>query len=88
MKTERNQLTSVGWLRISSLTDALLEEEVFQSARIFQDGIAKPLVAEKTPSFHSTTAVTFRFEEYRGSDATFVPIVGCKSFSNKLQSAA
>jgi len=72
MRTERNQLASVGPRRIWSLLDALLEEEVFQSARIFQDGIAKPLFAEETPSFHFTTAVTVRFEENRGSDVTFV----------------
>lgn len=72
MKTERNQLASVGRLHIRSLSDALPEKEVFQSARIDRDGIAEPLLDEETPSFHSTTAVTFRFEENRGSDVTFV----------------
>ena len=72
MNTERIQLTSVGQRRIWPLSDALLEKEVFQSARINRDGKAKPILAEKTPSFHSTTAVTFRSEENRGPDVTFV----------------
>ena len=72
MKTDRNQLTSVGRHSIERLTGALLKKEVFQSARILRDGIAKPLLAEETPSFHSTTAVTLRAEENRGFDVTFV----------------
>lgn len=72
MKTDRNQLTSVGWHSIGSLSDALPEKEVFQSALIFRDGTAKPLLAEEMPSFHSTTAVTLRSEENRGSDVTIV----------------
>jgi len=52
MKTERNQLASVGWLHIWSLSDALPEKEVFQSARIHRDGLAKPIPAEETPLFH------------------------------------
>jgi len=55
MTTDRNQLASVGWLSIWSLSDALLEKEVFQSARIHGDGL-KLILAEETPSFHSTTA--------------------------------
>jgi hypothetical protein len=46
MKTERNQLASVGRLHIWSLSDALPEKEVFQSARIHWDGLAKPILAE------------------------------------------
>jgi hypothetical protein len=46
MRTERNQLASVGRLHIWSLSDALPEKEVFQSARIYRDGIAKPILAE------------------------------------------
>jgi hypothetical protein len=55
MRTERNQPASVGRLRIGSLSDALPEKEVFQSARIHREGIATPILAEETPSFHSTT---------------------------------
>jgi hypothetical protein len=66
MKRERNQLTSVGQRRIWSLADALPEKEVFQSARIFRNGVTKPLFAGEAPSFHSTLAVTFRSEENRG----------------------
>ena len=55
MRTERNQPASVGRLRIGSLSDALPEKEVFQSARIHRDGRATPILAEETPSFHSTT---------------------------------
>jgi hypothetical protein len=55
MRTERNQLASVGRLHIWSLSDALPEKEVFQSVRIHRDGIVKPILAEETPSFHSTT---------------------------------
>jgi len=47
MRTERTQLASVGRLHIWSLSDALPEKEVFQSARIHRDGIAKPILAEK-----------------------------------------
>jgi len=47
MRTERTQLASVGRLHIWSLSDALPEKEVFQSARIHGDGIAKPVLAEK-----------------------------------------
>jgi hypothetical protein len=46
MGTEWNQLASVGRLRIWSLSDALPEKEVFQSARIYRDGITKPILAE------------------------------------------
>ena len=46
MGAERNQLASVGWLHIWSLSDALPEKEVFQSARIHRDGVAKPILAE------------------------------------------
>jgi hypothetical protein len=72
MKTERNQLASVGRLHIWSFSDALPGKEVFQSARIHREDLAKPIPAEEAPSFLSTTAVTFRFEENRGSDVTFV----------------
>ena len=72
MNTERTQLTSVGQRRIWPLSDALLEKEVFQSARINRDGILTPLLGEETPSFRSTTAVTCRSEESRGSDVTFL----------------
>jgi hypothetical protein len=47
MRTERNQLASVGRLHIWSISDALPEKEVFQSARIHRDGVAKPFLAEK-----------------------------------------
>jgi hypothetical protein len=46
MGIERNQLASVGRLYIWSLSDALPEKEVFQSARIYRDGITKPILAE------------------------------------------
>jgi hypothetical protein len=46
MGTERNQLASVGRLHIWSLSDALPEKEVFQSARIYRDGTIKPILAE------------------------------------------
>ena len=46
MRTERNQLASVGRLHIGSLSDALPEKEAFQSARIHRDGVAKPIPAE------------------------------------------
>lgn len=46
MRTERNQLASVGRLHIWSLSDALPEKEAFQSPRIHRDGIAKPILAE------------------------------------------
>jgi hypothetical protein len=46
MRTERNQLASVGRPDIWSLSDALPEKEAFQSARIYRDGIAKPILAE------------------------------------------
>jgi len=46
MRTERNQLTSVGRLHIWSLSDVLPEKEVFQSASIYRDGIAMPILAE------------------------------------------
>jgi hypothetical protein len=54
MKIERNQLASVGQLHIWSLSNALPEKEVFQSTRIFRDGITKLILAEETQSFHST----------------------------------
>jgi hypothetical protein len=54
MRTERNQLASVDRLHIWLLSDALPEKEVFQSARIHRDGLAKPILAEETPSFLST----------------------------------
>ena len=46
MKTERNQLASIGRLHIWSLSDALPEKEVFQSARIHRDGVAESILAE------------------------------------------
>jgi hypothetical protein len=46
MGTEGSQLASVGRLHIWSLSDALPEKEVFQSARIYRDGITKPILAE------------------------------------------
>ena len=46
MGTERNQLASVGRLHIWSLSDALPEKEVFQSARIYGDGVEKPILVE------------------------------------------
>lgn len=46
MRTERNQLASVGWLHIRSLSDAQQEKEAFQSPRIHRDGVAKPILAE------------------------------------------
>ncbi|HEV8494867.1 MAG TPA: hypothetical protein VGR76_21490 [Candidatus Angelobacter sp.] len=46
MRTERNQLASVGRLHIWSLSDALPEKEVFQSALIHRDGVTKPILAE------------------------------------------
>jgi len=50
MKTERNQLASVGRHGIWSLSDALPEKEAFQFARIQRDGL-EPILAEETPSF-------------------------------------
>jgi hypothetical protein len=72
MKTERNQLASVGQRRIWSLPAALLEKEDFQPARFFRDGTAGPLLNKGTPLFHSTTTMTGRVEENRGSDVIFV----------------
>jgi hypothetical protein len=46
MRTERNQLASVGRRHVWSLSDALPEEEVFQFARIHWDGLTKPILAE------------------------------------------
>jgi hypothetical protein len=46
MRTEGNQLASVGRLHIWSLSDALPKKEVFQSTRIHRDGIGKPILAE------------------------------------------
>ena len=72
MKTERNQLASVGRLRIWRLPDAALEEEVFQAECIHRHGISMPLLGEETSSFHSTTALTVGFAEDRGPDVSFV----------------
>ena len=63
MKTEKTQLASVGRLHIWSLSDALPEKEVFQSARIHRDGLAKPILAEETPSFLSTLIFTCAGDE-------------------------
>jgi len=80
MRTERNQLASVGRLHIWSLSDALPEKEVFQSARIHRDGIAKPILAEETPSFHSTTVRS----STRFCVSRFVCVA--KTFINKCKS--
>ncbi len=72
MRTEGNQLASVGQRRIWSLSVALLQEEVFQTVRILRDGPAKPLLDEETQSFQSTTIVAGRFKENHGSDVTVV----------------
>jgi len=83
MKTDRNQLTSVGQRRIWSLSDVLLEKEVFQSAGIFRDGIAKPLLAEETPSFLSTTVRSSHVQAMRVLTTSFY--VGRKVFINKCK---
>jgi|ERR1044071_2957655 hypothetical protein len=83
MKTDRTQLTSVGQHRIWSLSDVLPEEEVFQSARIFRDGIAKPLLAEETPSFHPTTARSSHVQAMRVLTTSFY--AGRKVFINKCK---
>jgi hypothetical protein len=86
MKTERNQLASVGRLHIWSLSDVLPEEEVFQSERIHREGLEKPILAEETPSFHSTTA--------RSSDVQVMRVLvtrfyaGRKNLHQQVQIAA
>jgi hypothetical protein len=86
MKTERNQLASVGRLHIWSLSDALPEKEVFQSARIHRDGIAKPILAEETPSFHSATVISSYVQAMRVLTARFY--VGRKSLHRQMQITA
>jgi hypothetical protein len=67
MRTERNQLASVGRLHIGSLSDALPEEEVFQSACLYRDGAAKPILAETLDCFTS--------------QQSYLPMSGDKSFA-------
>src|SRR5436309_15909869 len=84
MKTERNQLASVGRLHIWSLSDALPEKEVFQSVRIHRDGLANPILAEETPSFHFHNSQIFTCADDQSSYGTFF----CKRLHQQVQSTA
>jgi len=83
MKTERNQLSSVGRLYIWSLSDALPEKEVFQSARIHRDGLAKLILAEETPSFFSTTVRSSHVQAMRVLTTGFMRVAKSSSTSAK-----
>jgi len=74
MKTERNQLTSVGRLCIGFLSDAGAEKEVFQFARTHRDGIAMPLLAEETPSFPFHKSHFSHFQKIENLAGPFVRI--------------
>jgi hypothetical protein len=65
MGTEGSQLASVGRLHIWSLSDALPEKEVFQSARIYRDGITKPILAETLDRSISQHSQIFLWEAMR-----------------------
>jgi hypothetical protein len=80
MKTERNQLASVGRHDIWSLSDALPEKEVFQSARIHRDGVAKPIFAEtldRSISQQSDTPMS-------GDESSYGAFL-CKLFINRCK---
>jgi hypothetical protein len=80
MRTERNQLASVGRLHIWSLSDALPEKEVFQSARIYRDGVEMPILAETLNRFVSQQS----YLPLSGDES--LRDVVCKSLVNKCKS--
>src|SRR5690349_14942296 len=82
MRAERTQLASVGRLHIWSLSDALPEKEVFQSARIHGDGIAKPVLAETINRSVSQQS----YLPISGDESLRDVYVVCKSLINKCKS--